>query len=149
MMIREKWELVMSSAQVKVEGSGMRPFLFGTRPSELEEQILRSARDRGWETTRNSFFFFSYNVLCFPSPTLLFNSYPIWLSHHFLFPSLSKTHEKSHLSPLSLLLHLRPLHSTLDTSPEHSVRFISAVSNSDFAKSSGNSVFFYLDSQQY
>ena len=53
MMIREKWELVMPSAQVKVEGSGMRPFLFGTRPSELEEQILRSARDRGWETTRS------------------------------------------------------------------------------------------------
>ena len=119
----------------------MRPFLFGTRASELEEQILRSARDRGWETTRNSFFF-SYNVLCFPSPTLLFHSYPIWLSHHFLFPALSKTYEKSHLSPLSLLLHLRPLHSTLDTSPEHSGTFISAVSNSDFAKSSGNSVFF-------
>lgn len=51
MMIREKWELVMPSAQVKVEGSGMRAFLFGTRASELEEQILRSARDRGWETT--------------------------------------------------------------------------------------------------
>ena len=66
MMIREKWELVMPSAQVKVEGSGMRPFLFGTRPSELEEQILRSARDRGWETTRNSFFFF--HIMFFVSP---------------------------------------------------------------------------------
>ena len=36
----------------------MRTFLFGTRASELEEQILRSARGGGWETTRNSFFFF-------------------------------------------------------------------------------------------
>ena len=121
MMIREKRGLVtpLSTGQSR----GLRHENIFVWDSGLWTWGANFKVSKGWRMGNNQkFFFFFINVLYFPSPTLLFHSYPIWLSHHFLSPSLSKTHEKSHLSSLSLLLHLQPLHSTLDTSPEHSIR---------------------------